>query len=216
MYNDLRIITVCENYDDYLAKTLPRNVAAIGPRFLARHIVIVTDAKDRATWKIGEYAGCTIVLSSRLHEDGAKFAKGKAINDAIRAIEPTGWVLLLDADIILPSDFKKRIDLESLDRNTLYYALRGQFINGKIRDLEANPFGYFQLFHMTAQSLFDRDPIYPEKSRSAGGDDDRFGLDVFSTENRELLPSTFQVEHLDHGPMKQNWEGRKSPRIDAA
>lgn len=210
MYNDLKIIIVCEGYDDYLAKTLPRNIKAIFPAYRAKEIVIVTDANDRKTWDIADKSGCVIVLSSHLHEDGAKFAKGKAINDAIRCIDPTDWVLLMDADILLPTKFTDMVDLAKMDKDVLYYATRKEY--GK-RD-ETRPHGYFQLFNVKASSLAGRRPIYPQNSRTAGGDDDRFGLDVFSSAVRKKMPFPFYVRHLHHGKFMENWNGRKSPRID--
>lgn len=204
---DLRVIIICEGYDDFLAVTLNQNALALSPQFPSRNIVVVTTLKDKATREVAIKNGATCVISYKLHEGGAPFAKGKAINEAIKAIQPTGWVLLLDADILLPKRFCKLVELKDLNRDKLYYVARHE--NKKPADFK--PLGYFQLFHVEAKSLIGREITYPEKSRIAGGDDDKFGLYVFSTDSRIPL-KTFHVDHLPHGKTRENWSGRKSPR----
>lgn len=207
---DLKIIIICEGYDDYLAKTLKANVAALAPSFHHRNIIIVTTLNDKNTREVAISNGATCIISYRLHENGAPFAKGKAINDAIKAIQPTAWVLLLDADIILPKRFCKFIELKNLNRDKLYYVARHE----NKKQINFKPLGYFQLFHVEAESLLGREKIYPEKSRIAGGDDDKFGLYIFSSDNREAI-NRFHVDHLPHGKPRANWSGRKTEKLCA-
>ena len=111
------VVLVCVGYDDYLAETLP---------FIAHKVdsvQVVTSPEDTKTQELCEFYGMEPVISHRLHEKGAAFAKGKAINDGINAIENPDWILVLDADIILPEAIEALYQM-TLNPGALYYTRR--------------------------------------------------------------------------------------------
>jgi len=114
-------VIVCVGYDDYLEQTLRYNAGRIDT------IMIVTDKDDRRTPVVANRYGAHVTVSHRVHENGAPFAKGKAINDGIAVLKEMGfedWILHLDADVILPPDFRGRIDQYVLNPGCLYFTRR--------------------------------------------------------------------------------------------
>ena len=193
----------------------------------------------------------TCCITDRLFEDGAVFAKSKAINDGINCLKHKEWVLILDADIILQDNFRENLKKHVLNPGCLYFTKRWgpefsnirPFIkqlnsgisweelfekNGKktlatIDDrggnsVECCPYGYFQLFNYKAEALKDcvrTGEFYDEQYTTAEFADMFFGRDMFPKYKIKQLPiPMFDVIHLPHGPYMENWEGRKSPRID--
>ena len=234
-------VLVCEGYDDYLRQILPH---------LAPHvdsITVATDPKDELTQLTCASFNVNCVLSKRLHENGAAFAKGKAMNDALMSLKNPDWILVMDADIILPPNFSGIRELV-LNPGALYYTRRwGPRYPGNIPTLmhkleeaqnfselfekhayqevareegrggnaiEHFPFGYFQLFNVDAQVLQDRMTIYPEGSTSAEHDDKVFGFDLYKGKAVSLPVPQFDVIHLPHGLYRENWEGRRAPRLE--
>ena len=117
----LEAIVVCVGYDDYLDETLSRNCAQLDS------ITVVTDNKDPATVRVARKYGANVFISPRIHERGAPFAKGKAINDVIDYLRAEGhndWILHLDADVILPPNFRESLSRYVLNPGCLYYTRR--------------------------------------------------------------------------------------------
>jgi hypothetical protein len=124
---DYKVIIVCQDYSDYLRVTLTRNIKR------TKEITVVTASDDRDTIKVCKDNGARIVISNRL---GPHVAKGKAINDAIDAVDPQEWILLIDADILLPVGFDARLKTQVLDKDTIYYTRRwGPQATGEIQPL---------------------------------------------------------------------------------
>lgn len=178
----LDAILTCVNYDDYLQITLPENIVHFD------NFVIVTDKEDLATQHLAEKYGATCVIRKDTKVFDANGTKGKAINDGLQVISPTDWVVHLDADIILPEDFRTALTQLNLDKNTLYWTLRKQpatrqqfseYLQDKItiHDWEGvnpegsparwvGPFGYFQMFNVSSEALQNYSTIYPEFATS--------------------------------------------------
>ena len=97
-------LLVCINFGDFLASTLPRN----RPNF--DHLVIVTSPEDKRTRLLARKYDCQIVYTTRHEQPNNKFNKAKAINDGLGACTKKGWVVLLDADVALSTNFK--LDIE--------------------------------------------------------------------------------------------------------
>ncbi len=111
-------VMVCAGYSDYLDITLPHTVAQCD------ETIVVTEASDTATQGVCLKHGAKVVLSSRLHEGGAPFAKGKAINDGIASISSPDWILVMDADVILGDKFGADIRGGVLNPGCLYFTRR--------------------------------------------------------------------------------------------
>lgn len=206
----LEAVTVCCDYADCLALT--RANAAQLDRW-----IVVTEARDRATRALCAEAGIEVVLTDRLRQGGAAFAKGRGINDGLAALSPRGWVLFLDADILLPADLRARLARYDLDPRCLYGpAARRQLFAPE--DLAApledfgvppsdyqaeGPVGFCQLVHA------DTAPRYVEDSTTADHDDIEF-VRSFAPENRVFLEG-LEVGHL--GEPEADHLGRVSPRF---
>lgn len=187
------VITVCVQYWDFLRQTLPYT------KDVAKHVFIMTTPDF-------EYSDDTIqpedrvtVLMVDMYQDAA-FNKAGAIRAAQNIVHtnyPDDWILLLDADIIVPGTFS-----ETLDRQALYGAQRMDYFTPEdFHRQKGLPYptamaGYFQLY-------FDKTKMYKTHSIDASTCDMDF-LSLFST--RVVLPLT--VKHL--GYPNVNWQGRVS------
>lgn len=210
----MRGIVVSVDYDDYLALTLPWN---------ARHmdeVLVITSFEDQATPRIVDSVpNARLLRTDGFYRHGAKFNKGQAIEDGFGVLGHKGWILVHDADVLLPRDLQlppleigklystHRYILEELD-NCIEVML-GDW-SGLPRRIETQFPGYFQLFHAEDPVLAPK-PWYGIDYRHAGGCDTVF-QDKWAAKNRVRLPSP--VLHL--GPHGTNWYGRISDRIDGA
>lgn len=110
-------VTACVGYDDYLNITLPHNVKHFD------EFIVVTSEADKLTQEVAHKHGAKVVVCNRIHSDGAPFRKGAAINGGIQRSR-NDWVLIMDADIVLPEHFSKRLDQYVLNPGYLYYTKR--------------------------------------------------------------------------------------------
>jgi len=94
---DLTIITTCVGYSDFLELTLPHMMCH-------GRVIVATSPTDVDTCAVAmNHVGDTgCFITDAWHKDGAPFNKGAGINAAIEFAQPKTWLLLLDADIILP------------------------------------------------------------------------------------------------------------------
>lgn len=204
----IQALLVSVNYADYLECIAP-NMAHFD-RWL-----VVTDENDTRTREVCARHGMEVHFSRRLYKDGAAFHKAAALNDGLAALDQDAWVAVMDSDILLPHDFRERLDAQTLDPAALY-GLAGRRVCPKLaefRILTAHEpwadnliyttfvIGYFNLFHLAQE--WNR---YPED-----GSDDASTYDVLFSESfpaalRHYLP--FVCLHA--GDASQNWRGRVS------
>jgi len=114
-------ITVCVGYADFLAATLPENLPVLD------EIVVVTTPEDEETRKVCRKHNVFHVLSED-HQRGGPFNKARLINRALDQIGCDDWVLHLDADIVLPRQFRRLLDWSHLDERCLYGADRQRVV----------------------------------------------------------------------------------------
>ena len=226
----IKAVTVCVNYSDYLK-------LSINNRQYLDDWVIVTSAEDHATIELCERENIRCTISNRLYQNGDVFNKAKALNDGFAAIKNPDWLLSLDADILLPNDFRN-IRRFLFNKEYLYgiprytstlYKLR-EYLQGKIGFpvLERMPImpmilkgdwgtnriiGYFQLFHY---SQVNPQCIFPECYNDDVGNCNNaaFYDDVFSSYfiNRQMYIEEIKAVHLPHD-LVGNWNGRKSSKL---
>ena len=108
----LEVVTVCVNVADEL-----KNIVS-NRKFFDRWVV-VTVAEDHQTIELCRDHDIDVVFSERIFADGAPFAKSKAINDGLQRCDRDGWLMLMDADILMPSDFREIF--ESIPQNELSF-----------------------------------------------------------------------------------------------
>src|SRR4030095_4279016 len=102
----LQAVSVCINYADYLECILDNR----------KHFdrwIIMTVPEDRETISLCEREGLEYHLSKTLRPDGKNFNatwnKSLVLNEGLDALDPEGWVLILDADVRLPRHFRDRL-----------------------------------------------------------------------------------------------------------
>lgn len=234
-------ITVCVNYDDYLAHTLPNN------RHLFDDYYIITNKICESSLKqIAKAHNAKLVITDKFYENGAAFNKGKAINVALKQIS-AGWLCHLDADILLPKNF----DPDNLKKNTIYgmprrmcpdadaylaylqepsvasnwpqenfgfnklYKTVGR-LSEILKYLKEKPeFAYkYDLFIPIGyfQLFFhDKTKFYPENSNDASNSDIHF-----ARKWSEAAQLPFEAVHLPviDGISQHNWRGRKTPKFE--
>ena len=239
--NRVEAIVVCWNYSDFLAETLPWNVAHVD------RLVVVTDHSDSATKAVCQKWSVECVVTDAFHEKGEDFNKGSAINVGIQSLRQMGWIVHLDADIVLPTQFRNMLDKSALQRDCIYGAERANVANyARWQTLKhsfhtqpqfsyrymvatdpdlpigANlihkqygycPIGFFQLWH--SEFMHQHDLRYPDTEGSAENMDVQWSL-RWPRKNRLLLP-TVRVFHLEseQSHMGANWKGRKTKPFKA-
>jgi hypothetical protein len=106
----LRAVTVCVDYADILAITLPYN------RGRFDEVLIVTSTADTATQKLAWDNNCRLYVTDSFYADGAKFSKWRALEEALDACNYRHeWLCNLDADVLIP----KPVQLTALDDGPL-------------------------------------------------------------------------------------------------
>lgn len=110
----LECVTVCVDYADILKLTIPFN------RHLFDKWVIVTAPHDKETQDLCKYYKIHHIVTDKFYENGDAFNKGKAINEGFKELRRTDWVLHLDADIILPANFRQICKEDQLQKDAIY------------------------------------------------------------------------------------------------
>ena len=204
----INVIIVSVNYNDFLPITLENNIKIFD------NITVVTSINDEECQKICQKFNVNCVVTERMYDNGASFNKGKAINEGIKSLLNPNWILLLDADIIVPETFHESFKNNYKNINSLYVCNRimfkeyesylnwkyGSGIKGQVSIL--NGIGYFQLFNINSNCL--QRIIYPENSNNAAVSD-------ISFRNRFTEKIDLEIESIHLGISYQNWNGRKTP-----
>jgi hypothetical protein len=209
----MRAVIVSVDYADILAVTLPYN------RHHFDDVVVVTSTTDEQTAAVVLAADCHIVRTDVFYESGAKFNKFAAIEQALDDIGRTGWLCLMDADILFPKVLPK-IDWEV---GNIYSPRRRmqpdittpippesewgafQFGEPSSRHLFA---GYTQIFHADDPVLQKR-PWHRLNYDNASDGDTEFSK---RWKGDKKIRPPFDVLHL--GPDTTNWCGRASSYVD--
>lgn len=204
----INAITVCVDYADILALTLPYT------RHHFHRFMVVTHPRDTATIRLATEFGCDVHQTEAFYAHGAHFAKWAALEEGFDALGRDGWICVLDADIAWPTNVP---DLSGLLRIGNLYGPRRRMMrnmwepipeDGKWRVFPIYPSqefaGWCQLFHADDPHLTSR-PWYQTDWNHAGGADTFFAR-RWPDERHVRLP--FEVLHL--GQEGVNWCGRSS------
>ena len=112
--NRLEVVITCVNYADFLTETLPFNLPHVD------RLVVVTSHADAATQALCRKWSVECVVTDAFTEKGDSFNKGHAINVGLGSLRQNGWILHLDADVVLPLTCRNMLDKVGLDRDILY------------------------------------------------------------------------------------------------
>lgn len=135
----LEAVTVCVGFDDFLDVTLALNSPHLDS------MIVVSDHNDRKTHAIAKKHGAICVQTDLLRKNGRNFNKGAAINAGMDHFQYHGWRMHLDADIVLPDNFRRLLFNHShLDSAAIYGADRVDVIGKRTlnelrRGLEKEP-----------------------------------------------------------------------------
>ena len=148
-------VTVCIDFSGTLAQCL-RN------RSLVDHWVVVTTPDDTATIELCELNGIDhLAVATRRTGFHAATNKALYLDEGIRAaLELAEWVLILDADVILPFHWREVFDRSGPEPDKLYGSIGRKIVStrggafhaadsgglGNCDISEIVP-GFFQLFH---------------------------------------------------------------------
>jgi hypothetical protein len=226
----IEAITVCVSYTDFLEHTLPENLQHLD------RLVVVTHPDDKKTQSLCEKFGVDCVPTKEMHRDGDKFNKGRAINLGLSHLRHDGWLLHLDADILLPHKFRQMLSHSQLDSTCIYGADRlncvtyDHWMKHKHKTVPQHQWRYmvtpnseFPLGSRLLHQEYGYCPIgyfqmwhssqkrkYPITAGSAEHDDVLFAVQ-WERSKRILLPEFF-VYHLESesAQMGANWQGRKT------
>jgi hypothetical protein len=213
--NKLTAITICIFYSDYLVETLAN-------RIHFDEWIIVTCPADTVTLELCRTRGLTVVVTSLCGAAGSAFdsayTKAAILNSVLSTLGSDQWVLLLDADTILPRNFRRRLQAMELYPRALY-GLWGRRDCATVQEFKwrlaiepwaenilvsDNLLGYFHLFCLNQPN--NRYPLF--KAIPEMHDDIAF-QNLFKHNLRRLLPMT--AMHV--GPAQVNWAGRVSSKF---
>ena len=221
----LEALLVCVKYADYFTYFLDYNQKYFDD------LLVVTMENDEQTIELCKKRDVRYTFTNRL---GPQFNKGKAINDGFAKLSLRDWILITDADMIFPDNFRKRLETEKLNKDFLYGACRCNFRtfkewnnylaldtagrdaliadrNEQWREWKSRRkkiVGYFQLFNIQSFG-FDRNKVkYSEDSPTANVSDRYFYL-LWEKKHRRMINS-FDLIHFAHrtGADGKNWRGR--------
>ena len=115
----LEAVTTCVGFDDLLDVTLTLNHPHLDT------LIVVTTHDDRATQQVAKKHGAICVQTDLFRKNGRRLNKGAAINAGFDRFQYHGWRLHLDADIVLPDNFRRMLfNHTHLEPNCIYGADR--------------------------------------------------------------------------------------------
>jgi hypothetical protein len=228
-------VTVSVGFDDLLDVTLGLN----HPHF--DQMIVVTSHADTKTQSVARKHGAHCVPTDLFQKNGRTFNKGAAINAGFAYFQYFGWRIHLDADIILPDNFRRLLfNHSALDQQSIYGADRVDIVGPtELKTYLASlipqhtygmlvaPTVARPISHRLVSSLYGYLPIgyfqlwfsscqkdYPYSLGTAAHDDMLFSA-LWPTDRRHLLPSIILYHLCSQAPQwGENWDGsRQQPRF---
>jgi len=233
--DDLRLeaVTTCVGFDDLLDVTLAQNHPHVDS------LIVVTAHDDRRTQAVCAKHGCVCVQTDLFTKHARQFNKGAAINAGFAYWQYRGWRVHLDADIVLPDNFRRLLfNHTALNKDTLYGAdrvnvvgtealqavvNRPQHLHSALLEATASQpigarfvsplHGYLPLgFFQLWHTRCQKD--YPYSLGTAAHDDTMFSA-LWPRDRRQHLPTAICYQLCSRPPVwGENWDGRREqPRL---
>ncbi len=211
----IECVLVCVNYSDYLSCVIELNKKHFD------NVIVITNKKDTETINLCNNHKVDCVLTDRFYENGDKFNKGKGINDGIKNLKFNDWVLITDADMYIPDDFKEKT--KDLNKECVYGTHRymcptnkewEEFINTKEINKSwvlqkhrlAIGVGFFQLINFNSEIMKKLNPKWYSEDFGHAGRSDRIFLRNWPDDLRKNLK--LNTIHLGSDELGKNWKGR--------
>lgn len=192
----LEAVTVCVDFSEWLE-------GCLGNQDKLDRWVIVTHHSDIDTIRLCESHDLEYVLSKRVFANDVWFAKGCAINEGLETLDRDGWLMSLDADLVLPQDFREVVEQEVVDEQTLYGSYRYDALKNRMSQRELNghpvPYGFFQIWHSSVSQE------YVENSVTGAIDDYDFSKKFGDRVN--MLPLECRDVYGEQGYYKKSYYG---------
>lgn len=109
----IEAVVVCVQYADFLEATLPLNRPHVD------RLVVVTKPDDQETKDVCAKYDTECLTTHAFGPDG-QFCKGAGINVGLSHLDRDGWVLHLDADMVLPIHARQLLEQRDLDPECIY------------------------------------------------------------------------------------------------
>lgn len=217
-------LVVCVGYGQTLRTSAAHN------RPLFDRLVIVTVPEDLETQQVARDVDAELVISNRRHQNLASFNKAALLNDGLDYLRPRDWLLLHDADILLPPSLRTWAFSRVLNPGVLHwtsryharspaetaavvedwgqvYRLTRDYVGG-----DCQAWGFFHLAHPRALALRERGLRMLECFPTAGSVDHEFML-RWPRSHRQRIDSeqdrTLSVVHVWHGNPASGWHAGK-------
>jgi hypothetical protein len=110
----VEVIITSVDYGDFLDQTLPFTLPH------ADRVVVVTSFDDSTTQEVCRKWSVECIPTDTFNEKGEVFNKGNGINIGLSMLRQNGWILSMDADIVLPLTFRNMLAKSGLDTNSIY------------------------------------------------------------------------------------------------
>jgi hypothetical protein len=228
------ILTVCVDYADFLQVTLPEAMKY-------GNVTVATSPHDIQTIELCNALGANVVITGAWYKDDAPFNKGAGMNAALEALKPQGWLLSMDADIVLTPQPAGATPVALLDTDCMYGARRRECEQMSRWERCLRQRDYFHLRMSPLPPVYGKKgkgrvwgsrptsnpvgiqgyfqlwhyashPFKMHEHRTAAKYDVELGL-KFPDHRRMLVPwPNYTVLHL--GIRKTNWKGRKTEAWD--
>jgi hypothetical protein len=236
----IEAITVCVDYSDFLAETLPHVVSQVDD------LVVVTTPEDKRTRQLCYQYGVRCLPTLCFYREDAKFNKARGINYGLANLALNDWVLHIDADIVLPHRFRQILESTELDTRKLYgcdrincvgrdawegfkrspdiqyewscmvHPPRRWPMGSRIAHFDYGgycPIGFLQLWHPRTSGI----ERYPIHCQGTAEHTDVLHAIQWPRRDRVLIPELIAI-HLEtkskaSAAMGANWSGRTTPEF---
>lgn len=205
-------IIVSVDFADFLAVTLPWN------KHHFDRVLVITHPEDEATLRVCSENQVDVLQTEMFHWKRAHFNKWAAVEFGLDYIGKTGWITLLDADIMIPQVVQIRgleIGKAYCPRKRAVPREKRQWIRDETKwsryrfeDLREPPRAHMLTFHAD-DPVLQRHPWFTNIWRWCGTGDDTF---VERWKSHNVVRPLFDVLHL--GQRRVNWCGRTETYLD--
>lgn len=204
--SNIHVIITCVNYCDFLKYTYPHNIRF----FEKKNYYIITDSSDKETIEFciennQPYRFFNFFENAKINKSGAIHIMQKELHSKY----PNDWILLLDADILLPEKFETLFLKNCLNKEALYSFKRKNYETKVDYELKQNLKDYLGVTFMGYMQLyFNKEHYYATYSKDCSTCD-LFFRDKYY-DHLTLIDENEFVIHL--GKDAINVEGRISDK----
>lgn len=211
---NVRGVVVCVDFSEMLSRSIARWQAG------CNRLIVVTSPRDERTLKMCRLFNVETHITDIFYANGARFNKGAALSEAIlhkRWRDYAEWLLLFDADIMPPVNWRDQFFRQRRRHDTLYGAWRYKVPEDKTdfdRYFTPDPktrmpqswvIGFFCMFHNVDPHLPKADkPMFDLDWPHAGNYDTTFTR-RWPREKQEILNAP-PMYHF--GEERRHWAGK--------